>query len=65
MFPGPVVPCIREADFAVRTPWDIPPHRPCISLSRDPTLSCPWVEFRCAARDDKVLGPSAPLPPRL
>jgi AraC-like DNA-binding protein len=27
MFPGPVVPYIREADFAVRTPWYTPPRR--------------------------------------
>jgi hypothetical protein len=25
MFPGPVVPYIREAGFAIRTPWYTPP----------------------------------------
>ena len=27
MFPGPVVPYIREADFAIRRPWYTPPRR--------------------------------------
>ena len=27
MFPGPVVPYIREADFAIRKPWYTPPRR--------------------------------------
>jgi AraC-like DNA-binding protein len=27
MFPGPVVPYIREADFAIRGPWYTPPRR--------------------------------------
>jgi hypothetical protein len=27
MFPGPVVPSIREADFAIRTPWYTLPRR--------------------------------------
>jgi hypothetical protein len=27
MVPGPVVPYIREADFAIRRPWYIPPAR--------------------------------------
>jgi AraC-like DNA-binding protein len=27
MLPGPVVPYIREADFAIRTPWYTPPRR--------------------------------------
>ena len=27
MFPSPVVPYIREADFAIRTPWYTPPRR--------------------------------------
>jgi hypothetical protein len=27
MFPEPVIPYIREADFAVRKPWYTPPRR--------------------------------------
>jgi hypothetical protein len=27
MLPGPVVPYIREADFAIRKPWYTPPRR--------------------------------------
>jgi AraC-like DNA-binding protein len=27
MFPGPIVPYIREADFAIRKPWYTPPRR--------------------------------------